>query len=148
MFQLTLYWHPRSVFDNEGMESLLNRSIIPKLTMMMKSFVVNPRQQDMSSFKALLIWEDVIPLHFLVNILEAEFFPKWHQILYTWLSSRPNYNEVMRWYGGWKSQFSPALQANARVINQFNHALHVMNSALSGTPLPAHPPTVLLVLEI
>jgi tuftelin-interacting protein 11 len=135
----------KGVFDDESIGTLLKRSIIPKLAMMMRSFEVNPRNQDIAPFNAFKAWENVIPIHQLVNMLETDFFPKWHQVLYTWLSSRPNYEEVSQWYWGWKQQFSQNMMSNEKIRTQFNHALHVMNSAMNGVPLPAHPPPMIPV---
>lgn len=54
------------------------------------------------------------------------------QVLHYWLSNRPNYDEVTRWYLGWKSAFPPNLLDHERVRRQFNAALDMMNSAVDG----------------
>lgn len=43
-----------------------------------------------------------------VSLLEGYFFPKWHAVLRHWLANSPNYDEVTRWYLGWKSLFPQA----------------------------------------
>jgi hypothetical protein len=76
------------------------------------------------------------------------FFPKWHAVLHAWLSAAPNFDEVTRWYLGWKSLFpeevrasrgAPSASAPApdlvqtqvmsheRVRRGFNAALDMMN---------------------
>ncbi len=107
-------WHPKdesallliapwkTVFDEASMEAFLLRSIIPKLQECLHYFVVDPRQQDLRGFDFVIRWEPIVPAHHLVAIMETEFFPKWHQVLFTWLSSYPNYEEISHWYRGWK----------------------------------------------
>ena len=51
-------------------------------------------------------WSDIIPTKYMVDMLEKTFFPKWRTVLCTWLSNMPNYDEITKWYLGWKSLFS------------------------------------------
>ncbi len=39
------------------------------------------------------------------------FFPKWHAVLHAWLSASPNFDEVTRWYLGWKGLFPEEVRA-------------------------------------
>ncbi len=97
----------KGVFDKGTMDSLLNQSILPKLAGALQdqfSF------QFSEPFNWVMAWEALIPLHVMVHLLETAFFPKWHQVLYVWLSmEHPNYEEVMKWYLAWKQKFPPAL---------------------------------------
>jgi tuftelin-interacting protein 11 len=135
-------WKP--VFDAASWDGLMTRAILPKLTEAMHTFEVNPRQQDIGPFEWAMRWADLIPMPRMVHLMETEFFPKWQQVLYTWLSSNPNYEEIMRWYVGWKSQFSESMVANDRIRLQFTHALTVMDNAITGgsgyRPTPFVPP--------
>lgn len=70
------------------------------------------------------------------SLLEAHFFPKWHAVLRHWLSGSPDYDEVTRWYLGWKALFPPALLDHERLRAQMSAALNAMNTALEGRPLP------------
>lgn len=54
----------------------------------------------------------MLPQQALVNLLDKTFFPRWLQVLCTWLGHSPNYDEVSKWYMGWKSMVSPALQSH------------------------------------
>jgi tuftelin-interacting protein 11 len=51
-------------------------------------------------------WSDLIPIKHMYSMLEKTFFPKWLQVLCTWMSNMPNYDEITKWYLGWKSLFS------------------------------------------
>ena len=48
-------------------------------------------------------WADIIPRMHMVNIVIENFFPKWLRVLSVWLSANANYDEVVRWYTGWKT---------------------------------------------
>jgi len=147
----------KQVFDPLSMENLLVRSIVPKLMAALRDVVTQSapmlqgplgRQQFLSPFhplrkmqydqalqyfKCVLSWEDLIPIHHFITLLENEFFPKWLQQLKLWLLNQPLFDEVVEWYTSWKSLFSADLVANERVRLQLNQALDLMNQAVSGT---------------
>jgi len=112
-------WHPsdpsahavllpwREVFDRTNMDTLITRSIVPKLALVLREFVINPQEQYLDPFKWVMNWIDLVPVIHMTNIFDVEFFSKWFKVLYAWLSNKPNYDEITRWYLGWKSMFSP-----------------------------------------
>jgi len=61
-------------------------------------------------------WVDMLPHNSLVTLLEKHFFPRWLQVLGTWLSGpNPNYYEVTSWYQGWKALFPQQLLTDSTV---------------------------------
>jgi len=77
-------------------------------------------------------WVDMIPHTSFVTLLEKQFFPRWLQVLGTWLSGpSPNYYEVTSWYQGWKALFSQQLLADSTVKGTCNVRLR----KLSGSDL-------------
>ena len=91
------------VFDAKDWDALVMRSIVPKLAWALQDvLVINPLQQDLAPFHWLTAWHPVLPQHHMVNLLEFRFFPAWHRVLQHWLSSQPDFDEVTRWYLGWK----------------------------------------------
>lgn len=54
-------------------------------------------------------WEDLMPIHTMASLLDKLFFPKWLQVLTVWLNHSPDYEQVSKWYSGWKSMFSDSL---------------------------------------
>ena len=56
-----------------------------------------------------MAWLDMAPRAGMVALLEKHFFPRWHQVLHSWITSAPNYDEITKWYTGWKSMFPEAL---------------------------------------
>ena len=91
------------VFDAKDWDALVMRSIVPKLAWALQDvLVINPLQQDLAPFHWLTAWHTVLPQHHMVNLLEFRFFPAWHRVLQHWLSNNPDFDEVTRWYMGWK----------------------------------------------
>ena len=48
-------------------------------------------------FEWVMAWKDMIGPHHYANMLEKNFFPKWLQVLSSWLANNPNYDEVTEW---------------------------------------------------
>jgi len=148
-------WHPSDtsahailapwsrVFQPKEWEQLLGRSIIPQLAAALQPMQINPAAQDAEPFSWLMAWADVMPSRQVTALLEVNFFPKWHSILHHWLNNAPDYDEVTRWYLGWKSMFPNDLLDNEKIKGHMNSALDAMNAALDGKQLPpiwTHPP--------
>eukprot|EP01105_Mastigella_eilhardi_P028053 TRINITY_DN8_c0_g3_i1.p1 TRINITY_DN8_c0_g3~~TRINITY_DN8_c0_g3_i1.p1 ORF type:complete len:878 (+),score=239.79 TRINITY_DN8_c0_g3_i1:33-2666(+) len=131
----------KQVFDPLSMERLLVRCVVPKLALALRSLIIDPRRQALEPFNWAISWHDLVPERHMAALLEAEFFPKWRAVLLAWLGMPGlNYEEVSRWYLGWKSLFPAALTENPRVRLYLTHALDIINAALSGSPMPTPPP--------
>uniref|UniRef100_A0A8C7PQF1 GCF C-terminal domain-containing protein n=1 Tax=Oncorhynchus mykiss TaxID=8022 RepID=A0A8C7PQF1_ONCMY len=117
-------WHPsdgsarlilqpwRDVFTPGAWEAFMVKNIIPKLALCLGDLLINPHQQQMKTFNWMLDWEGMLSPSCLVTLLDKHYFPKWLQVLCSWLSNSPNYEEITRWYLGWKSMFSDAVLAH------------------------------------
>ena len=88
----------------------------------------------MSRWKWVVDWQDFLPSSTLVALLQKHFFPKWLQVLDEWLDRFPDYNEIGRWFQGWKEEFGQVkdILAHAQVKFFINQALEMMNRAASG----------------
>nr|XP_043636794.1 septin and tuftelin-interacting protein 1 homolog 1 [Erigeron canadensis] len=122
-------WKP--VFDPGSWEQIMVRFIIPKLLAVMHEFQVNPADQKLDQFYWVMRWADVIPAHHMIHIMDV-FFNKWQQVLYQWLCSKPNFQEVTNWFLGWKDLIPAELLSNEHVRLQLNNSLEMMNQAAEG----------------
>uniref|UniRef100_A0AAX7SMY9 Tuftelin-interacting protein 11 n=1 Tax=Astatotilapia calliptera TaxID=8154 RepID=A0AAX7SMY9_ASTCA len=137
-------WHPsdasarlilqpwKDVFTPGAWEAFMVKNIIPKLALCLEELVINPHQQQMEPFHWVLDWEGMLSPSSLVSLLDKNFFTKWLQVLCSWLSNSPNYEEITKWYLGWKSMFSDVLLAQPLIKEKFNEALDIMNRAVSS----------------
>ncbi|KAI7863705.1 GC-rich sequence DNA-binding factor-like protein-domain-containing protein [Spinellus fusiger] len=142
-------WHPsdesalhiitpwKDVWTPSQMETFLTRSILPKLTQVLRhEFVVNPRDQQIEPLVWCLAWKDTISVTILCQLLENEFFVKWLDVLYKWLTldrDRVNYDQVREWYLWWKGVFVAYDLYSCKVIAQcFRKGLDMMFMAGNG----------------
>ena len=119
------------------------RSIIPKLDIVLnEELIINPSRQVIEPFQWVMTWFDLIPLDNFISLLERSFFPKWLQALNAWLNSTPDYNEVSKWYIGWKGLFNEKILQHSAIKSKLSQGLMMMNRSVSGAPvsLPARQP--------
>lgn len=125
----------QTVFDPGSWELLLVKSILPKLMAALQELVINPQAQQLEPFRWVMAWGAAVPIHHMVALLEAGFFMKWRQVLYNWLCSTPDFEEVTQWYLGWKGLLTTDLLANERVRWHLQSALDMMDQAVEGMPV-------------
>ncbi|KAK3042749.1 hypothetical protein RJ639_000807 [Escallonia herrerae] len=116
-------WHPAS------WEKLMVRHIIPKLLAVIHELQINLADQKLDKFKWVCTWANAIPIHLMLHLM-ALFFNKWQEVLYHRLCGTPNFDEVTKWYLGWKELFPPGLLADEHIRYRLNLGLDMMNQAV------------------
>ena len=126
----------RTVLQSE-LASILVRHLLPRLALHLSTnLVIDPRDQDLTPLEDVLRWAPFFPLGTMAQLLIAEFFPKWHQTLYVWLTYEGvNYADVKNWYNWWKEEvlgeaFSAGFNEMPSIAGQWNKGLETMSQAL------------------
>uniref|UniRef100_A0A182Q9K9 G-patch domain-containing protein n=1 Tax=Anopheles farauti TaxID=69004 RepID=A0A182Q9K9_9DIPT len=160
-------WHPedrsaramltpwKGVFAEEDLQVFLVKNIIPKLELRLSEVIINPLQQDLEMFNQVWEWNELISPLQMANMLDKYFFPKWLQTLVIWLNQSPNFDQVSRWYQGWKAQFTDDIVRHPNVKECFRKALELMQRSIGlgstniptvtmePIPPPPKPPTLM-----
>lgn len=129
----------KNVFRDEDLQMFLHKNIVPKLEHRMTEMIFNPIQQDLEIFNQVWEWNELMTPLVMANILDKYFFPKWMQTLVLWLNQSPNFDEVSRWYTGWKRLLSDAVLRQTNVSEHFRRALDLMQRA-TGVTIPTQAP--------
>jgi hypothetical protein len=117
-------------------ELVINLIIFPRLSSYWNSELrINPKEQTLEPFMAVVEWRDLIHDSSLLELLEEFFFPRFLNSLSTWLDMLDVRNEVARklaqeevarWYEGWKDLFAAHDMLYPDLVIQFNRALHLI----------------------
>ncbi|KAK3812111.1 MAG: GC-rich sequence DNA-binding factor-like protein-domain-containing protein [Benniella sp.] len=116
----------KGVFNDTDMEALLQKSVLPKLVEGLQMLEINPRNQQMEIFMAVLQWHEVFPTATFSSLM-------WHQVLQLWLAhpSTTDMEQVFQWYQWWKSQFPPELVQDTGIAAAFRQGLDMINQGLN-----------------
>ncbi|KAI8805816.1 GC-rich sequence DNA-binding factor-like protein-domain-containing protein [Cladochytrium replicatum] len=138
----------KDVFNLDDLDSLIIKHVLPKLVEVLRlELEINPAKQDIVPFHSVLEWLDLFDSTrrgLFVHLFETEFFPKWNQTLWTWLTGPigegslderrerwgATQEEVMQWYMVWKSQFPETLMNEEGIQRQFIAAMDMMQTAM------------------
>ncbi|KAI9040944.1 putative G-patch domain protein (TFIP11) [Aspergillus affinis] len=108
----------------------LRNNLLPRLgSHLREDFDVNPQDQDLAALENVLKWKDFFKPNVMGLLLVAEFFPKWHNILYIWLTNDPNYEEVGEWFSWWRTQIPAEINDLAIVDDEWKKGLQSMDLA-------------------
>lgn len=144
-------WHPadysateilapwRRVFSDREWSGLLHRTVVPKLAAALQELDLTPGNDDREPLEWVSAWDGLLPSSDVSKLLESHFFPRWMMILRVWLSQmdpKPDFDEIARWYIGWKSSLPENFLALNSVKSSFATAMELIHIAQQGKPLP------------
>ncbi|KAK9079005.1 hypothetical protein SSX86_000674 [Deinandra increscens subsp. villosa] len=129
-------WKP--VFDPGSWEQIMARFIVPKLLVVMHEFQINPADQKLDQFYRVLTWAGLVPTHHMLRVMDV-FFDKWQEVLFQWLCSKPDFEEVYNWFLGWKDLIPAELSSNEHILARLYAGLDMMNQAVEGLDVVVQP---------
>lgn len=96
-----------------------------------KNFEVNPSDQQTDILTAVLDWLDPVSPTMIAEVIAAEVFPKWHEILYQWLVMETvNYEDVAQWCEWWHDEALAGIDELPSIASEFEKGLHTIEHAL------------------
>ncbi|KAE8144562.1 GC-rich sequence DNA-binding factor-like protein-domain-containing protein [Aspergillus avenaceus] len=108
----------------------LRNHLLPRFGRRLREdFEVNPQDQDLAPLEDIFKWKDYFKPNVFGLLLVAEFFPKWHNILYIWLTNDPNYEEVGEWFSWWRAQIPEEVNELTIVDDEWKKGLRTMDLA-------------------
>ncbi|ODN74686.1 hypothetical protein L202_07017 [Cryptococcus amylolentus CBS 6039] len=134
-------WRRAKMYPTSEWDKLILQFVLPKLGACLRDdFAINPRKQDMVPLQDwVLPWHTLIRQSNFAHLLEAEFFPKWLDILYIWLIQPScKHNEVASWFTWWKERFPQAVLDIPGVAHGFDNGIQLMSEAVGlGADAPS-----------
>lgn len=113
----------------------LQTKLLPRLAQYIRdSFEVDPSDQDVSAIEQVLKWQAYFNAEKFARVILEAFFPKWQNVLYMWLTSDPNYEEVGQWYDWWQTVFPTTLNEVDILASEWEKGLNMINQALELGP--------------
>lgn len=129
------------VVISSELKPLLDRHLRRLTAHLSSNLVIDPSDQDLDPLAQVLQWAPFFSPNKMADLLVAEFFPKWHHMLYSWLTGAPNYDEIGKWYLWWKERlhhYIPDINDQPTIAAQWTEGLITMNLALDLFDLGPH----------
>ncbi|KAG4301666.1 hypothetical protein PCK1_002151 [Pneumocystis canis] len=123
----------REVFGDSQFEKLMLNHLLPKLSMCLRlDFQVDPSDQKLEPLECVLSWKSFFKPSVFEQLFATEFFPKWINVLYIWLTdSECNYAQVSEWYQWWQQVFPSEMLEMPMIRESFVKGLDMMHHALN-----------------
>ncbi|KAI0393220.1 TFP11-domain-containing protein [Xylariaceae sp. FL0594] len=131
--------HWREVFRPSKAEDqwrpLIMHHLLPSMARYLRAkFRVDPGDQEpyLKALQAVLKWVDVVSSSMVAEVMVAEVFPLWHDVLHQWLTSdEANYEEIGAWFEWWHGEvFPPEIAAHESVKAEFQRGTAMIEKAL------------------
>ncbi|KAF2020763.1 hypothetical protein BU24DRAFT_8092 [Aaosphaeria arxii CBS 175.79] len=135
------------ILGRSKMDDLVLKYLVPRLASHLRDYLeINPADQQLEPLQEVLQHSDLLKSSYTAELLVQGFFPQFHDILFTWLSSdSPSFEEVGQWYQWWREQFPATLNEQPSVEKEWTKALETINTALDmgdRAKTDLQPPTV------
>ncbi|CAN8104080.1 unnamed protein product [Discula destructiva] len=135
---------------NDQWKPLVMNHILPSMARYLrKNFDVQPSDQEpyLQVLTGVLEWRHVVSPRMVAEVVVAEVFPKWHDILYQWLVDEDvSYEDVANWCEWWHDADGPLpveIRDTPSVASEFELGLHTIERALDLFDLGEDPKAAL-----
>ncbi|KAF2465484.1 uncharacterized protein BDR25DRAFT_239654 [Lindgomyces ingoldianus] len=110
-------------------ESTLMRTLLPRLSALLRIWEIDPSNQDLTILEAVLSWRSPLSAKVMGQLLASELQTKYLSILHLWLTAdEVNYAEVGQWVSWFKTLFPDDIRP--ALTDMFDKGLDLINSAL------------------
>jgi tuftelin-interacting protein 11 len=123
----------RKVFGKAEFDHLLTAHLVPRFAAHLRdNFEINPAEQDLAPLEAVFAWKGLISNQVIGELLRAQFFPKFLDIIHQWLTSEEVvFTEVQTWIEWWRDEILKEDINNLdSVAACWNEAYALINQAL------------------
>ncbi|KAF3765552.1 TFP11-domain-containing protein [Cryphonectria parasitica EP155] len=135
---------------NDQWTPLVLNHILPSMARYLrKNFSVQPSDQEpyLQVLTGVLEWRHVVSPTMVAEVIAAEVFPKWHDILYQWLVDEDvSYEDIAQWCEWWHDADGPLpaeIRDTGSVASEFEKGLHTIERALDLFDLGEDPKAAL-----
>ncbi|KAK7978492.1 hypothetical protein PG996_004539 [Apiospora saccharicola] len=130
--------HWKDVFrpskSQDQWKPLVMHHIIPSMAKYIRtSFRVDPSDQNpyIPMLEGIMKWTDIIAPSMIAEVIVAEVFPMWHEVLYQWLTTdEADHDEIATWYQSWQEDILPDLASQESIVAEFNKGLVMLEKAV------------------
>lgn len=130
--------HWKDVFrpskSQDQWKPLVMHHIIPSMAKYLRtSFRVDPADQNpyIPMLEGIMKWTDIIAPSMIAEVIVAEVFPMWHEVLYQWLTTdEADHDEIATWYQSWQEDILPDLASQESIMAEFNKGLVLLEKAV------------------
>ncbi|KAI0196907.1 GC-rich sequence DNA-binding factor-like protein-domain-containing protein [Astrocystis sublimbata] len=121
--------------DTDQWRPLVMHHVLPSMGRYLRlNFRVDPGDQEpyLKMLQGVLKWTDVLSTSMVVEVVVAEVFPLWHDVLYQWLvSDSANYEEIGAWFEWWHDEVFPeGVRGHKSVVAEFERGTRMIERAL------------------
>jgi tuftelin-interacting protein 11 len=113
---------------------LVMHHVLPGMAKYLRTnFRVDPSDQEpyMPMLNGVLKWTDIIAPSMVGEVIVAEVFPMWHDVLYQWLTSdEANYEEIGAWFEWWKDTALADVASMESIAAEFQRGTAMIEQAL------------------
>ncbi|PLW10014.1 hypothetical protein PCASD_24268 [Puccinia coronata f. sp. avenae] len=147
MIQDLMVWK-KDVLKRRDWDKMILKTVAPHLASYLRTHLsINPKNQNLRPFEVMMEWSQLITNQDMLNELFInQFFSKWIDTLWIWLTSASaNGEQIGAWYKWWKSNFPESLLGERSIVSLgFATGHELMNQAKSlsslGQDLKLHLP--------